>query len=96
MEEENLRQGFFISDDGYINLRLKVTTEDKKEREELVRQLMGEVYNSDGSVISKFAKFAKVDKMYYHKQDPLTVLKDAKSQAISAIDSIFDEAIERR
>ena len=34
MNEKELRQDFFITDDGYINIRLKVTTEDKIEREE--------------------------------------------------------------
>lgn len=90
---EDFRQDFFISDDGYINIRLKVTTEDKAEREKLVHELMGKVYKDEGF---ELPKNAVVDQMYFHNQNPLTVLKDLKEQVIGDIESIFNAAIDKR
>lgn len=92
MEEKIITQDFFISDDGYINIRLKVTTEDKTEREKIIADLMRKVYKKEGLELSKNTE---VDQMYFHNQNPLTVLKDLKKQMIEKINIIFDEAILR-
>ena len=93
MTEGDFKQDYFISDDGYINIRLKVTTEDKVEREKLVAELMGKTYKNEGF---ELPKSAVVDQMYFHNQNPLTVLKDVKKQVIEDIESIFNNAIDRR
>ena len=90
MNENELRQDFFISDDGYINIRLKVITEDKGDRERLIAELMGKAYKGEGFELSKNAV---VDQMYFHNQNPLTVLKDLKKQMIEKMEMIFDEVI---
>jgi len=90
MKEEDLRQDFFIYDDGYINIRLKVTTEDKTEREKLVGELMGKVLKGEGF---ELPKCAIVDQMYFHNQNPLTVLDRLKKQVMSDIESVFNNAI---
>ena len=77
MKEGDLKQDFFISDDGYINLRLKVTTDDKAEREKLVAELMGKVYKAEGFELQKCAT---IDQLYFHKQNPLKVYKDVKAK----------------
>jgi len=92
MNENELKQDFFISDDGYINIRLKVTTEDKGDRERLVGELMRKVYKSEGF---ELPKNAIVDQMYFHNQNPLTVLKDLKKEMVERMEFIFDEAISR-
>ena len=93
MQENELKQNFFISDDGYINIRLKLTTDDKVKREKVVAELMGKVYKSKGF---ELPKNVEVDQMYFHNQNPLTVLKDVKKQILSDIESVFNNAIERR
>lgn len=93
MNEDDLRQDFFISDDGYINLRLKVTTEDKVEREKLVAELMGKFYKAEGF---ELPKSAIIDQLYFHNQNPLTVLKDMKKQVMDDIERIFNNVIDRR
>jgi hypothetical protein len=92
MEKKIITQDFFISDDGYINIRLKVTTEDKFDREKIVADLMGRVYKKEGF---ELLKNTEVDQMYFHNQNPLTVLKDLKKQMIEKMEYIFDEAISR-
>ena len=92
MNENELRQDFFISDDGYINIRLKVTTEDKGDREKIVADLMRRVYKKEGC---ELPKNTEVDQMYFHNQNPLTVLKDLKKQMVEKMEIIFDEAILR-
>jgi hypothetical protein len=92
MEEKIIAQDFFISDDGYINIRLKVTTEDKIEREKIVADLMRRVYKKE---VFELSKNTEVDQMYFHNQNPLTVLKDLKKQMLDKIEYIFDEAISR-
>lgn len=92
MNENELKQDFFISDDGYINIRLKVITEDKGDREKLIAELMGKVYKREGFELSKNAV---VDQMYFHNQNPLTLLKDLKKQMIENIENVFNEAINR-
>jgi hypothetical protein len=92
MNENELRQDFFISDDGYINIRLKVTTEDKIDREKIVADLMRRVYKKEGF---ELLKNTEVDQMHFHNQNPLTVLKDLKKQIIEKMEIIFDEAILR-
>jgi len=93
MQENELKQKFFISDDGYINIRLKLTTDDKIEREKVVAELMGKVFTTEGF---ELPKNVEVDQMYFHNQNPLTVLKDVKKQILSDIESVFNNAIERR
>ena len=92
MKDGNLKQDFFISDDGYINLRLKVTTGDKAEREKIVAELMGKVYKAEGF---ELPKCATIDQLYFHNQNPLTVLKDVKAKVMEDVESIFNNAIER-
>lgn len=92
MSEKNFTQDHFISDDGYINIRLKVTTEDKVEREKLVSELMGKLYKKEGF---ELPKSAIVDQIYFHNQNPLTVLKDVKKQVMGDVEKIFNEAIYR-
>lgn len=92
MNENELKQDFFISDDGYINIRLKVTTEDKGDRERLISELMGKVYKGEGF---KLLENTVVDQMYFHNQNPLTVLKDLKKSLLEKMEIIFDEAITR-
>ena len=92
MNENELKQDFFISADGYINIRLKFTTEDKCEREKIITDLMRRVYKKEGF---ELPRNTEVDQMYFHNQDPLTVLKDLKKQMIEKMEIIFDEAILR-
>ena len=92
MEDNQLRQDYFISDDGYINLRLKVLTEDKEEREKIVAELMVAVYKGKGIKISELTS---VDQLYFHNQNPLTVLKTMKEEMLSNIENLFDSAINR-
>jgi len=93
MNEEDLRQDFFISDDGYINLRLKVTTDDKVKREKLVAELMGKTYKAEGF---ELPENATIDQLYFHNQNPLTVLKGIKEKILADIESVFDESISRQ
>ncbi len=92
MDENQLKQDFFISDDGYINIRLKVITEDKGDREKLIADLMGKVYKGEGFELSKYVI---IDQMYYHNQNPITLLKDLKKQMIENIEKMFNQAINR-
>jgi hypothetical protein len=92
MKEGDFKQDFFISDDGYINIRLKVTTDNKIEREKLIGDLMNRLYKSEGFELSKNAT---IDQIYFHNQNPLTVLKDLKKQMVEKMESIFDEVISR-
>ena len=92
MNENELKQDFFISDDGYINIRLRVKTEDKIEREKIIADLMRRVYKKEGF---ELPKNTEVDQMYFHNQNPLTVLKDLKKQMVEKMEIIFDEAILR-
>ena len=92
MNEDYLRQDFFISDDGYINLRLKVITVDKVEREKLVAELMGKTYKAEGF---ELPKSAVIDQLYFHNQTPLTVLKDIKKQILTDIEKVFNNSIDR-
>lgn len=92
MNENELKQDFFISDDGYINIRLRVTTEDKEDREKIVAELMGKVYKCEGF---KLSENTVVDQMYFHNQNPLTVLRDLKKSLVEKMEIIFDEAISR-
>lgn len=92
MNENELIQDFFISDDGYINIRLKVTTEDKIEREKIVGDLMNRLHNKEGF---ELPKNTEVDQMYFHNQNPVTVLKDLKKKMIENMENIFNEAINR-
>lgn len=92
MNENELKQDFFISDDGYINIRLKVITEDKEDREKIVADLMGKVYKGEGF---KLSENTVVDQMYFHNQNPLTVLRDLKKSLVEKMEIIFDEAISR-
>jgi hypothetical protein len=92
MNEEDL-QDFFISDDGYINLRLKVTTDDKVKREKIVAELMNKTYKAEGF---ELPENATIDQLYFHNQNPITVLKDIKEKILSDIESIFDESINKQ
>ena len=92
MKEGDYRQDFFISDTGHINLRLKVTTDDKEEREKIVGELMGMIFKEKHFVMPESVK---VDQMYFHNQNPLTTLMTAKEQVLNDIERIFDEAISR-
>jgi hypothetical protein len=92
MKEEDFKQDFFISDDVHINIRLKVTTDDKTEREKLITELMGKLYKSEGF---ELPKNATIDQIYFHNQNPLTVLNDLKKQIVEKLEFIFDEAISR-
>ena len=92
MNENVLKQDFFISDDGYINIRLKVTTEDKVDREKIATNLMHMISKKEGF---ELPKNTEVDQMYFHNQNPLTVLKYLKKQMIENIENIFNEAINR-
>lgn len=88
---ENLTQDFFISDDGYINLRLKVTTNDITEREKLVASLMGRLR----SIYDDFDVFSavEVDEIYLHNSSPKSVIEKIKEDALSKISESFDDII---
>jgi len=90
MEENNFTQDYFINEDGYINLRLKVTTEDKEEREKIVALLMGKVLKDKGFVLSDNVE---VDQIYFKNQNPKTVLNSLRKQLLSNIENVFDETI---
>lgn len=90
--EENFKQDFFISNDGYINLRLKVETNNKQEREKIVADLMGRLINSQGFELSKLVS---VDQIYFQNQSPVSVLKDVKKTLITDIESYFNNIIEQ-
>lgn len=92
MNKDELKQDFFISEDGYINIRLKVTTEDESEREKLIGELMGRLSKSNGFDLSKSAI---VDQLYFYNQNPLTALKYLKKQMIEEMESMFDRVIEQ-
>jgi|TARA_R110000824_G_scaffold105368_4_gene249311 hypothetical protein len=93
MNKDDFRQDFFISDDGHINLRLKVITEDKVEREKLVGELMSKTLKGEGF---ELPKGAIVDQLYFHNQSPLTVLKDIKEKILTDIEQVFNESIDRQ
>jgi hypothetical protein len=93
MDKGESRQEFFISDDGYINIRLKVITDDKDERERIVGELMGKVCKGGNFELSNGVV---IDQLYFHNQNPLTVLKDLKKQMIENIDNMFDGLISRQ
>jgi hypothetical protein len=92
IEEDNSRQDFFISNDGYINIRLKVTTEDRIARECIIYELMSKVYKNEGF---EMPKNVSVDQLYFHNQNPLTVLKDMKAQILDQVESMFDGLINK-
>lgn len=92
MNNGESRQEFFISDDGYINIRLKVITDDKIEREKIVGDLMGMLKNDEGF---KLSEHVNVDQIYFHNQNPLTVLERLKKDIISDIERVFDESISK-
>jgi hypothetical protein len=92
MTENELRQDFFISDNGYINIRLKVTTEDKIEREKIVVDLMNRLYNKEGFELHKNTV---VDQLYFQNQNPLSVLNNLKDEMLEKINSTFDDCINR-
>lgn len=88
MDESDLRQTFFITDDGYINLTLKVVTEDKVEREKLVSQLLSKLFKKepldsmDGLLVHQ---------IYRYDQDRKTILKELKSDFIEYLDDIIKD-----
>ena len=89
MKDENeLRQDFFITDDGYINIRLKVSTEDKEEREKLVYGLMKNTYREESLELSKFVQ---VDQLYFHNSNPISVLKELKAKMMQQIEDVFND-----
>lgn len=92
MNENELRQDFFISDDGYINIRLKVTTENKTDREKIVADLMSRLHKKEGFELHKYTE---VDQLYFHNQNPVTVLENMKKEMIEKMELIFDQAIRR-
>lgn len=92
MEEGDLKQDYFISDTGHINLRLKVITDDIVEREKLISDLMGMFDNGE---VFELSKCAIVDQLYFHNQNPLTILESTKKQIIEDIESMFDDVIKR-
>lgn len=89
-KENKLTQDYFISDDGYINIKLKITTDDKVEREKIVAELMGRLKNRDGF---ELPKNTSIENLYFSNQNPLTVLESVKKQIICDIEKIFDNSI---
>lgn len=90
MEEGDFRQDFFISEDGYINIKLKVTTDDKVEREKLIGQLMGSMGNGNDMDISKYAQ---VSQIYFKGHNPLSALEDLKKTMLTDMESYMDNII---
>ena len=93
LDDNQLRQDFFINDDGHVNIRLKFTVEDKEERERIISLLMGNVHDTstEGGII--IPEGVVVDKMYFHNQDPLTALKSIKEEMHNVLNNVFDSAI---
>lgn len=89
-DENDLRQDFFITDDGYINIRLKVITEDKEEREKLVYSLMKNTYREESF---ELLNFVQVDQLYFHNSNPTTVLKDLKVKMLEQIEETFNSIL---
>lgn len=92
MDNNDLKQDFFISDEGYVNIRLKIITDCKIEREKIIKDLMGKVYNSKGLELSENTI---VDQLYFHNQNPTTVLNQLKKQLIDDLETIFDKALQK-
>ena len=83
---------FFISDDGYINIRLKVNTEDTLLREEIISKLGRCIHKNEP--LNQLNNVT-VDQMYFHNQNPLTVLKDLKTRITKEVENMFEEIISR-
>lgn len=90
MKENELKQDFFITDDGYINIRLKVITEDRTDREKIVGVLMGMALKGGDFELSKNVV---VSQIYFKNQNPLTTLEYLKKEMIEKLENIFNEAI---
>ena len=90
MEGNKQTQNFFITDDGYINLRLKVTTDDPIERENLISMIMGNIYRKCDL---DFKDNVHVDKIYFQSFEISSILNSIKEGIISDIESVFDKAI---
>ncbi len=88
MKEGDFKQDHFISDDGYINVRIKVVTQDVEEREKLVGSLLCSVLNDRS--IDLQPDIAVVDNIYFQNQNVLTILKSTKKQILEDIKNLFD------
>ena len=91
MEDENFTQDHFINEDGYINIKLKVTTENKIEREKIISKLMYRVKHEKGFDLPKNTL---VSDIYFKNQDPLTILERLKEELTESLQREFNNAIE--
>lgn len=91
MEEGQLKQDFFITKDGFINIKLKVNTEDKVEREKIVADLMSRLHNGDGFELSKNVG---VEQIYFSNFDHNSNIKSIKEQILTDIESYFNDIIQ--
>lgn len=90
MGEGELKQDFFISDGEYINITLKLTTDNVEKREEIVGILMNSLSDEkEGINLSN----VKVNEIYYSGQNPITVIKKLKKDILSDIETTFDDFI---
>jgi hypothetical protein len=53
---------------------------------------MSKVYKNEGF---EMPKNVSVDQLYFHNQNPLTVLKDMKAQILDQVESMFDGLINK-
>ena len=89
-EDDELIQNYFISNDGYINLRLKVTTDDEIEKEKIIATLYDKLKNAEGFELSKTVV---VDQIYFKDQDPVTFLEKTKNKILEDIKFLFDSTM---
>lgn len=91
MDENEIKYPFFISDDGYINLRLKVLTKDEEEKEKLVAELLGMGHH--GKKFELSVDKVIINQIYFYNQNPLTKLRYIKEEVLKNITEMFDSAI---
>ena len=91
MKEEDFKQDYFINEDGYITIKLKVTTNDKIEREKIIGKLMYSLKNDKGFDLPENTIITNI---FFKNQDPLTILKRLKEELTESLQREFNNAIE--
>ena len=91
MEDKNLTQDHFINEDGYITIKLKVTTNNKIEREKIIGKLMYSLKNEEGFDLPENTIITNI---FFKNQDPLTILERLKEELTESLQREFNNAIE--
>lgn len=90
-EDNQLRQEFFVTPEGELNIKLKFKTDDVKRREEIIFEIMGGLHR-DNDVVLKNEEI-EVTTMWLKNHDPKSWLAETKKQVMEQVSNTFDEAI---